>query len=114
MVQVVGAAVYFEISSKEGSARKWLLDLRAHQQQQQQQPSVSRLSASASWNSGEVKPEASILCSDETLVALAAGKMSAEGAFLRGLLKIKGRMAVASKVKTLLEYANKSRGSLKS
>ena len=113
MVQVVGAAVYFEISSKEGSARKWLLDLRA-QQQQQQQPSVSRLSASASWNSGEVKPEASILCSDETLVALAAGKMSAEGAFLRGLLKIKGRMAVASKVKTLLEYANKSRGSLKS
>jgi putative sterol carrier protein len=50
----------------------------------------------------------SIHCTDDTLLSLASGKLSAEGAFLRGLLKVKGRMAVALKVKSLLAIANDS------
>lgn len=106
-MQLVGAVVYFEVSSSESSrpSRRWLLDLRSHCP-----PSLSQLAPPA--DTGPARPEVSIHCSDETLLSLAAGKMSAEGAFLRGQLKIKGRMAVALQVKALLALASKYRGQI--
>lgn len=105
LVQLVGAAVSFEISSPAADAplRRWLLDLR---------PATSTSSPAVlllgEHNASSPRPEVSIHCTDDTLLSLASGKLSAEGAFLRGLLKVKGRMAVALKVKSLLAIANDS------
>ena len=112
-MQLVGAVVYFEVSPSGSShpSRRWLLDLRSHCP-----PSLTLLAqpspSSSSSDTGAARPEVSILCSDETLLSLAAGKMSAEGAFLRGQLKVKGRMAVALQLKALLALASKHRGQI--
>ena len=113
LVQLVGAVVYFEVSASESShpptppSRRWLLDLRSHCP-----PCLTQLAPPPSSDTGAARPEVSIQCSDDTLLSLAAGKTSAEGAFLRGQLKVKGRMAVALQVKALLALASKNRGQI--
>jgi len=47
-----------------------------------------------------------ISCDDSTFKSLTNGSLSTEYAYMRGLLKIKGQMGIAMKVKTLLELMN--------
>jgi len=49
--------------------------------------------------------DAVILCTDKTFVGLATGKTSPEFAYMRGLLKVKGQVTAALKVKSLLSLA---------
>lgn len=53
----------------------------------------------------KIKYDAKIICSDSTFSALSQGKMSPEVAYMRGILKIKGQLNAALKVKTLLAHA---------
>lgn len=49
--------------------------------------------------------DAVILCTDKTFVELASGDTSPEFAYMRGLLKVKGHVTAALKVKSLLSLA---------
>ena len=53
----------------------------------------------------KIKYDAKIICSDATFIALANGKISPEFAYMRGTLKIKGKVNAALKVKSLLSLA---------
>lgn len=47
-----------------------------------------------------------ITCSDSTFLSLVRGKTSPEFAFMRGLLKVKGQVATAMKLKTVWSQFN--------
>ena len=51
------------------------------------------------------KPDLVLTVSDADMVALAAGKLNAQQAFMRGKLKLKGNMALAMKLGKVIEAA---------
>lgn len=51
-------------------------------------------------------PPVVISCTDETFCSLIDKRLTPEFAFMRGLLKIKGPMKIALKVKILLDLAS--------
>ena len=65
------------------------------------------LKHSEAGNNSDWKPYVVLSCSDTTFLALASGESSSEFAYMRGLLKIKGSMGAALKVKALLERSAK-------
>jgi len=54
-------------------------------------------------------PNVVITCNDSTFISLAGKTLTPEFAFMRGLMKIKGPLKEALKVKTLLDLAYKLR-----
>ena len=58
----------------------------------------------------DLKPDVTVMLSDETFVDIADGKTSGETAFLTGRLKTKGNMMLASKLGAVLKvsYAHMS------
>lgn len=51
----------------------------------------------------DTKPDVKIYCSDDTFLALVRGQTSPEMAFMRGILKIKGPVSIATRIRSLLE-----------
>ena len=83
--------------SKENDIRNWIIDCT----NTKEVPIMKLLT-----NEEEDKAGVIISCSDETFKSLTTGSLSTEYAYMRGLLKIKGSMGLAMKVKILLELMN--------
>ncbi len=96
----IHAKVGFQIANADESyTRHWRLDLRTGEEASIRQVSGEENSAA------ETRPNVLLICSDKTFLSLSNGSLSPEFAYMRGLLKIKGQMAVAMKVKALLAVA---------
>ena len=83
--------------SKENDIRKWIIDCT-----NTKEVPIIKLSI----NDEEDKAGVIISCTDETFKSLTTGSLSTEYAYMRGLLKVKGSMGLAMKMKTLLELMN--------
>lgn len=53
-------------------------------------------------NDSDSKADVTIICSEDVLLSLVRNETSPEMAFMRGVLKVGGNVAVAMKLKTLL------------
>lgn len=58
-------------------------------------------SASPSLTEGEKKSDVTIIVGDDDFIAIAAGKLNAQQAFMKGKLKLKGNMGLAMKLPVL-------------
>ncbi len=56
-------------------------------------------------NKAADKADIIITVSDDDFVALAAGKLNAQQAFMQGKIKVKGNMGLAMKLQTVMEAA---------
>lgn len=57
-------------------------------------------------NNSKYKPHLKLYCSDNTFISLSTQKISPEIAYMRGLLKIKGNMGIAVRVRSLLNVVS--------
>jgi len=57
---------------------------------------------------GAGAPDVTITVGEDDFLALAAGKLNPQQAFMRGKLKLKGNMAIAMKLNTVLDAARKA------
>ena len=96
----IHANVGFQINNADESyTRHWRLDLKVRDAVSIREVAAEENSSSSS------RPNVLLVCSDMTFLSLTNGSLSPEFAYMRGLLKIKGQMAVAMKVKALLSVA---------
>jgi NAD(P)-dependent dehydrogenase (short-subunit alcohol dehydrogenase family)/putative sterol carrier protein len=92
LVSKVNGIFEFDIAGAGGKRQSWTVDLK---------------SASPSVKVGKVgTPNVTLSLGDDDFVALMTGKLNAQNAFMKGLLKIKGDMGLAMK----LEAITKSSG----
>lgn len=54
------------------------------------------------------KPDVTLILDDESFVAMGAGKLNGQRAFMTGKLKIKGAMLKATKLDVVLKAASKA------
>jgi putative sterol carrier protein len=104
----INAKICFAISDASESAfKEWFLDLSLSSAS----PSIrllrtylaSEKSSTVMKANPDTKPDVKLYCSDETFLALARGQTSPEMAFMRGLLKIKGPVSIATRIRSLLD-----------
>ena len=104
MSSKVRAIVLLKIKSNDGDyIKSWLIDFTNHNE-----PKIT-INNNNNNNNNNNKNNAyvTITCVDQTFLSLSDGSLSPEYAYMRGLMKIKGSMGVAMKVKSLLELAAK-------
>lgn len=91
LVKAVGGVITFDITAP---AARFTIDLK---------------NGSGSFVTGDAsaKADLTITVSDEDFSLMAAGKLNAQQAFMKGKLKIKGAMALAMKLQTVLDAARK-------
>lgn len=115
--QSVGARILFEISianSDDGSQRDpaackyWLIDCThaTHPATPTAGESIQFIENGHLVDFGkslELKPKVTITLTDATFMALCSGSLSAEYAYMRGKMKVRGEIKTALKAKSLLE-----------
>lgn len=92
LVGVVNASVRIDVTLKDGSiARRWMFDFSSTGQAR-----VTQLEA-------DERGKVLIICSEDVLLKLIDGSLSAEIAFMTGQIKVKGAMPIAIKFKEVLK-----------
>jgi len=100
MSKAIDAKVCISISSSVSSdVKEWYIDFKS------QIPCVSVVIKSNGANSEHIdgKPDMKMYCSDDAFMDIASGKSSPEMSFMKGSLKIKGALNVATRIRSLLE-----------
>lgn len=93
----VRAAIVFEIVNKQGSVQKrWLLSMK-----KDSMPSIAVIRSEADSKT----VDCTLVLEDSTVLSLLKKELSPEYAYMRGLLKIRGQMGAAMKVKNLLDVS---------
>uniref|UniRef100_A0AC35TYF4 Sterol carrier protein 2 n=1 Tax=Rhabditophanes sp. KR3021 TaxID=114890 RepID=A0AC35TYF4_9BILA len=88
LVKQINASFRINVSGENGVSRKWVVDL-------------TKSPAFVGQNDSKVDCELTL--KDEVLVLIASGKLTPNQAFMQGKMKIKGNMAKAFKLKTVLD-----------
>lgn len=93
LVKSVGGIITFDVTAP---AARFTIDLK---------------NGSGSFRVGDAaapaKPDLTITVSDDDFSLMAAGKLNAQQAFMKGKIKIKGNMSLAMKLQTVLDAARK-------
>lgn len=93
LVKAVGGIITFDVTAP---AARFTIDLK---------------SGSGSFRVGDAvapaKADLTITVSDDDFAQMAAGKLNAQQAFMKGKIKIKGNMSLAMKLQTVLDAARK-------
>ncbi|KAK6735224.1 hypothetical protein RB195_018416 [Necator americanus] len=88
LVKKVGTSFRINVAAADGSVKKWTIDAKSNP------PYVGQ----------EEKPvEIEINIKDSDFMSIAAGKLKPDQAFMQGKMKLKGNIAKAMKLKTLLD-----------
>jgi len=80
------------IKNGDGKEQSWTVDLK-------------KTGTVVKGKPAGVKPDVTILLSDETFLELASGKLNGQKAFMTGKLKTKGNMMTATKLENVLKMA---------
>jgi putative sterol carrier protein len=98
----VRAAIVFEIHEKKTGKifKKWLLSMR-----RDSEPSLQLFTKDLENTLPNNFINATLVIDNDSVISLMQGKLSAEYAYMRGLLKIKGQMGAALKLRSFLETA---------
>eukprot|EP00621_Florenciella_sp_RCC1693_P001966 CAMPEP_0182534532 /NCGR_PEP_ID=MMETSP1323-20130603/15949_1 /TAXON_ID=236787 /ORGANISM="Florenciella parvula, Strain RCC1693" /LENGTH=115 /DNA_ID=CAMNT_0024744557 /DNA_START=31 /DNA_END=381 /DNA_ORIENTATION=- len=94
--QSVGGTIAFNVT---GAAEpEWFLDLSK--------------SGTPSLTKGKKKADLTVTISDKDFVKLAMGKMNPQQAFMKGVVKVKGKIALAMKLQKVFDIAKGPRSKL--
>lgn len=98
--KTIGARISFELSDSDNQRKVWRLDSTTKNVTVTIGPSIK--DPNDPW-----KPDLRLQCSDDHFYDLCQGKMSPEMAVMRGLLKVKGSVLIATKIKSLIALTSK-------
>jgi len=96
VVKKVGHTFRFDLS-REGRTRSWLVDLKTGS------GSVTEITGSGA----DVRADCTLTMADSDFVLLMSGKLNAQQAFMKGLVKLKGNMMAAQKLSVLSAPSSK-------
>jgi len=92
--QIEKTKAIFELLIKNGDGKEqsWVIDLK-------------KSGTIIKGKPADVKPDVTLIMSDETFVNLANGKVNGQKAFMTGQLKTRGNMMLATKLEGVLKIA---------
>lgn len=102
LVDSINARICISIkNSSSTDIKEWYIDLRS------KIPSIEvtirSQNDSADHSDPNRKPDVKLYCTDDVFMSLAAGATSPEMAVMKGNLKIKGPLNIATRIRSLLE-----------
>jgi hypothetical protein len=111
LAEKVNAKIQFNIIDfpTDSILRAWQVDMMSPHTVtiNELNPAEAEAVGSSSKPSDGKKVHVTISSSDETFRSLMTGQLSPESAYMRGLMRIKGPLGVALRVKALLKFAAK-------
>ncbi|ANZ74399.1 BA75_01435T0 [Komagataella pastoris] len=102
-LQKTKAIFVFNVKNKEGKAKAWALDLK-------KAGTLTELKSPEELE--ELKPDATITIKDGDLRNLIRGKSNPQKLFMSGKLKIKGNVAKAASIETVLKSTRPAKSKL--
>ena len=98
MAKKINGVLCFKLKKSDGKDAAWIIDCKSAK------PSIK-------WTDdvSSVKADCILSMDDQDMMDLALGKLLPQKAFFSGKLKISGNMAMAMKVQSLLQLADRSK-----